>query len=331
MKNNSINVKNINLLHYRSQNNCDCYCHSPEKIETNHCHSQERINNIHSLKLSHCRSYSHSPDHAHKKSYNNISIKNFRENIIGCPCICQNLCNYPFHCVTCFCCHCHQEKIYSNENQDNIYRSLYSQIKTELEYEKNRNDKDSKSKSSQYKKKKILYENKRLKNKLSKAISKIEKDKVKYNKREEELYNFKNEKIPKMKGYYENIIKKLKEENNKPISSLKNQIYFLAKENLSLKYQRKIRHSNDNEYDKIIQGLKIQINNSGMELENKNNIIDELKNENEELNNKLEEINFINNREIIELKRQNQELNEIISLNEEKIKRLKNELYLRCC
>ena len=99
-----------------------------------------------------------------------------------------------------------------------------------------------------------------------------------------------------MEESYENLIKKIKEDKDKQINYLNDQLNNLAKENISLKYQ--ISRKQDDErasLDRIIEDLNNEINDLKNELENKNHIIDELKHDNDELTNHLNDLNSTGN------------------------------------
>lgn len=63
--------------------------------------------------------------------------------------------------------------------------------------------------------------------------------------RDEELYNFKNDELPRLQESYENLVKSIKEDKDKQINDLNNKIAGLSKENVSLKYQLKEKMKNN--------------------------------------------------------------------------------------
>ena len=313
MKNCSPTRLNTSMSHFYTQDNCECVCHFPEDYEIN---NQNKIicQNIHTIhSVSPCRSHSPSRDQMLVTAHQNKTIQNLQKNMsTGSLCICENICNCPCHCLTCVCCPCVKERTNINNNTDNYYKTLYEQIKSELELERRRNDRMKYDKqlhknnllNTETEKKNLLFENEKLKNKLAEAMARLEQEEEKNNRRDEELFNFKNDELPKLQDSYENLIKKIKEENDKKINYLNNQMNNLAKENVSLKYQLKRKQDDERaSLDKIIEELNNELNTIKNELDNKNNLIDELKNENDELNNQLENINSKYNNDILELKK----------------------------
>ena len=321
MKNCSLTNSNSYMSNYYTQDNCEYIYHFPEDCNAN----QNKIicQNIHTIhSVSPCHSHSSSPDRIMVAAHQNKAIQNLQKNMSsGSLCICENICNCPCHCVTCVCCPCVKEKANINNNTDNYYKTLYEQVKSELELERRRNDRMKYDKqlhknnllNSENEKKNLLCENEQLKNKLAETMARLEQEEDKNNRRDEELFNFKNNELPKLQDSYENLIKKIKEENNKQLNGLNNQMSNLSKENISLKYQLKRKQDDERaSLDKIIEELNNELNNIKNELENKNNLINELKNENEELNNQIENINSKYNNELLDLKNQNQKLNQTI-------------------
>ena len=333
MKNRSPPRANANIINYYTQDNCDCSCHFPEE-QINH-QNQILCQNIHTIhSISPCHSYTPSPDRIRVSRNSNHQIQNLQKNMSSsCLCVCENICDCPCHCVTCVCCPCVKDR--PAQNTDNYYKNLYTQIKSELELEKRRNDRMKYDKelhknnlqNTEKENKNLLRENEQLKNKLAEALTRLEQEEEKNNRRDEELYNFKNDDLPKLQESYENLIKKIKEEKDKKINYLNNQLNTIAKENVSLKYQLKRKQDDERaSLDKIIEDLNIEINELKNELENKDHLIEQLKNENEDLNSQFKNGNSKYNQEIRELKNQNQKLMQTISLNEGEIRKLKNEI-----
>jgi len=176
--------------------------------------------------------------------------------------------------VTCLCCPCVKEK------KNDYYKNLYSQIKSELEIEKRRSermkyDKDMKSQNNEKEKQKLVLENSQLKKQLQETLALLGEEEEKNAQRDEEVYKFKNDELPKLQQSYENLIKTLKEEKDKQINDLNNKLGDLSKENISLKYQikRKENEKNDN-LNHIIEELNMEINDLKNELESKNATIE---------------------------------------------------------
>ena len=199
MKNCSPPRANSNLINYYTQDNCDCQCHYPEDYEINQ--NQIICQNIHTVhSVSPCHSHSPSPDRIRPSKHKSQQIQNIQSNNInaGCLCVCENICSCPCHCVTCVCCPCVKDRPQTTVNADNYYKTLYTQIKTELEFEKRRNDRMQYDKqlhknnlqNAEKDKKNLLYENEQLKNKLSEVMARLEQEEDKNNKRDEELYNY---------------------------------------------------------------------------------------------------------------------------------------------
>ena len=70
-------------------------------------------------------------------------------------------------------------------------------------------------------------------------MAQLEQEEEKNALRDEELYNFKNDELPKLQETYENLIKSVKDDKDKQIIDMNNKMADLAKENVSLKYQIK--------------------------------------------------------------------------------------------
>ena len=242
MKNCSPPRANTNMLNFYPQDNCNCECHFSEDCEINQ--NQMLYQNIHTIhSITPCHSHSPSPDRVRVTQHQKKQIQNLQNNMnAGQLCICETICNCPCHCATCVCCPCGKERSQINANSDNYYKNLYTQIKSELEIEKRRNDRMKYNKQMnknnlqnfEKENKNLLSENEQLKNKLSEALTRLQEEEEKNNRRDEELFNFKNEELPKLQESYENLIKKIKEEKDKQISYLNNQLNSLAKENITL-------------------------------------------------------------------------------------------------
>ena len=152
-------------------------------------------------------------------------------------------------------------------------------------------EKEKNMKKSEKEKKKIIKENSKLKQQLSEALAQLEQEEEKNEQRDEELYNFKNDELPKLQESYENLIKSVKEEKDKQLIEMNNKMANLAKENVSLKYQLKRKQEEHNtNMDQIIKELNLEKENLKNKLENKNQIIENLNHENEEINAHFEEI-----------------------------------------
>ena len=314
MKTNSKQRANQNISNLYSSDNCDCFCHYPEDLELSH---QNTILN-----------QNISPN-SHTSIPREIASKKIisQNKEADCLCICDEVCSCPCHCVTCLCCPCVKDK-----KGDDYYKNLYSQIKSELEIEKRRNDrmkfdKELNMKNTEKENKNLVMENSKLKQQLSEAMAQLEQEEEKNMQRDEELYNFKNDELPKLQESYENLIKSVKEDKDKQILEMNNKIADLAKENISLKYQLKRKHDeHSTNMDQIIQELNNEIDKLKNELESKNQIIDNLNHENEEINSHFEEMKSKYINEIQELKNQNKKLNQNISSNLSDLRRSRDEL-----
>ena len=141
-----------------------------------------------------------------------------------CLCICENVCNCPCHCISCVCCPCVKER--QDPDTSEYYRNLYLEIKSELELEKKRNErmkynkKINENNMENVKKEKeiLLNEIEQLKDKLGETMDKLKEETEKNIARDNELYIFKEEEIPKLKESYEKMIKKIKDDSNKQIN-----------------------------------------------------------------------------------------------------------------
>ena len=139
--------------------------------------------------------------------------------------------------------------------------------------------------------KSLICENTRLKNQLSEAMSQLEQEEEKNMQRDEELYNFKNDELPRLQESYENLVKSIKEDKDKQINDLNNKIAGLSKENVSLKYQLKRKNEEQcTNLEQITQELNSEIDRLRNELDSKNQIIDKLSLENDEINAHFEQM-----------------------------------------
>ena len=72
-------------------------------------------------------------------------------------------------------------------------------------------------------------------------MSQLEQEEEKNMQRDEELYNFKNDELPRLQESYENLVKSIKEDKDKQINDLNNKIAGLSKENVSLNLLREFQ------------------------------------------------------------------------------------------
>ena len=225
-------------------------------------------------------------------------------------CTCKEICNCPCHGVTCLCCPCVSDKSDIND----YYKNLYYQVKSELEIEKKRNDRIKYNKKlnenniEKMKKEKemLVLEINSLKNKVNELMNKLRKE----TKRNSFNIETKNE--------YEKTIEKM----NTQIHFLNEKNGLLTKDNSDLKLKIKKRNFTElNNKDKIIEELKNKINEMELELYNNSQYIDRLKNENEELNKELEEVTEKFNIENGNLNTQNLKLTQNININCSEINR----------
>ena len=230
-------------------------------------------------------------------------------------CTCKEICNCPCHGVTCLCCPCVSDKSDIND----YYKNLYYQVKSELEIEKKRNDRIKYNKKlnenniEKMKKEKemLVLEINSLKNKVNELMNKLRKE----TKRNSFNIETKNE--------YEKTIEKM----NTQIHFLNEKNGLLTKDNSDLKLKIKKRNFTElNNKDKIIEELKNKINEMELELNNNSQYIVRLKNENEELNKELEEVTEKFNIENGNLNTQNLKLTQNININCSEINRLKEEI-----
>ena len=314
MNSSSTHRSNLNISNLYNAENCDCFCHYPEDVELS---NQNTI------------MHQNLPQNSHTSVHREISSKKIipQNKNDDCLCICDEVCSCPCHCVTCLCCPCVKER-----KGDDFYKNLYVQVKSELDIEKRRNDrmkfdKEMNMKNSEKENKNLIMENSKLKQQLSEALAQLEQEEEKNEQRDEELYNFKNDELPKLQESYENLIKSVKEEKDKQLIEMNNKMANLAKENVSLKYQLKRKQEEHNtNMDQIIKELNLEIENLKSELENKNQIIDNLNHENEEINAHFEEIKSKYIQEIQDLKNQNNKLTQNITSNLSDLKRSRDEL-----
>ena len=322
MKSNSPHNSNPNLSNLYNTDNCDCLCHYPEDMDINH---QSPLLHKNIPKTSNSPSF-----HRQSPSPNRLNILSQKSTVQTkneeCLCICDKVCPCPCHCVTCVCCPCVKEK------KGDYYKNLYAQLKSELEIEKRRSDRmkfdrEMNKQNIEKEKKNLILENTQLKKQLDEVMARLEQEEEKNTQRDEELYNFKNDELPKLQESYENLIKTVKEDKDKQINDMNNKMAALAKENVSLKYQIKRKNKEEqNNLNQIIDKLNIEINELKNELESRNQIIDKLNSENEEINAHTEEIKSQYNKEIQDLKNQNMKLNKNLNSNLSEIKKLKDEL-----
>ena len=314
MNSSSTHRSNPNLSNLYNSENCDCFCHYPEDIEISHQNSIIRQN---------------LPPNPLTSVHRDVTSKKVisQNKNTDCLCICEEVCSCPCHCVTCLCCPCVKDR-----KGDDYYKNLYSQVKSELDIEKRRNDRmkydrEMNVKNTEKENKNLILENKNLKQQLSEALAQLEQEEEKNALRDEELYNFKNDELPKLQETYENLIKSVKDDKDKQIIDMNNKMADLAKENVSLKYQIKRKQDEHNsKMEQIIQELNLEIEKLKNELESKNQIIDNLNHENEEINSHCEQMKSKYIQEIQDLKIQNDKLNQNINNNISDLKRSRDEL-----
>ena len=312
MKTNSTHQSNPTLSQIYITDNCDCMCHYPEEFD---------INDENSI-------FENNPPPQQKKYVQStLKQKLFKKKTNSDNfCVCDKICSCECHNTACSCCPCVKEKA------SDYYKNLYSQIKSELEIEKRRSermkfDKEMNKENFEKEKKNLILENTQLKKQLSETITLLEREEEKNAQRDEEVFNYQNDELPKLQQSYENLIKSIKEEKDKQLNEMNNKILELSKENLSLKYQIEKNESEKiKNVNQIIEELNIEITELKNELESKNSIIDKLNGENEELNSHCEEIKSKYNKEIQELRNKNMILNQNINLNLSEIKKFKDEL-----
>jgi len=286
MKTTSSHHSNQPVSNLFNTDNCNCICHYPDDIEID---EEENIN------LHKTEEYNQSP----------FQKKLFQKKNSESLCICDKECSCTCHFETCLCCPCVKEK------KVDYYKNLYSQIKSELEIEKRRSDrlkfdKEMNKKNFEKEKQNLILENNQIKKQLAEALALLEKEEEKNAQRDDEVYNFKNDELPKLQKSYDNLIKSMKEEKDKQINDMNFKLEELTKENLSLKYQLEQNNKeNMANIDQINEEFNTEINSIKNELESKNMIIDKLNNENDELNLHCEEIKSKYNLEIQDLKNQN--------------------------
>ena len=147
---------------------CECNCHTPKEMEL----SQQDF--VSSHKTRSIRSY--------------LSQSQILSRTIDIPdsknekgvCTCKEICDCPCHCISCLCCPCVSSK---PENND-YYKNLYYQVKSELDIERKRNDRIKYNKKlnenniEKIKKEKdiLLLENNSLKNKIDELTNKLRKE-----------------------------------------------------------------------------------------------------------------------------------------------------------
>ena len=208
----------------------------------------------------------------------------------------KEICSYPYM------------KKRQNSDSGYFYRNLYLKFKPELDLEKKRNER-------------------------MKYDKKVHENNTKNSRKEKDIYlkikqlKNKQKEIPIIKETYEQMINKLKEDANKKIDYLNNQLNSLSKENMELNYRLK---KNDNimqpSMDDLIKKLNNENNKLKIELENRDQIIEQIKSDNDELNNLVEKLANKFHQEYTNLKYQNSKLNQTKRLNLNEIKKLTDEL-----
>ena len=141
---------------------CECNCHTPKEMQLND--DEDFLQN----KRKSPKSY---------LSQSQIISSNKDLTQSECLCTCKDMCNCPCHCLFCLCCPCVSNK---GDNND-YYKNLYYQVKSELDIERKRNDRIKYSKKvnennvEKMKKEKdiLLMENNSLKNKISELTNKL--------------------------------------------------------------------------------------------------------------------------------------------------------------
>ena len=301
MQTNSSHQSNPSLSKIYITDNCDCMCHYSDDIE---------INDDNSFFQNAPPSNQQTQKYIQSKLKQKLFKKKNSENL----CVCDKPCSCSCHSSICVCCPCVKER------SSDYYKNLYSQIKSELEIEKRRSERMKFDKE-------IILENSQLKKQIAEIMTLLEREEEKNAQRDQEVFNYQNDELPKLQQSYENLIKSIKEENDKKINDINSKILELSKENLSLQYQIEKNESEKiKNVNQIIEELNIEITELKNELESKNSIIDKLNGENEELNSHCEEIKSKYNKEIQELRNKNMILNQNINLNLSEIKKLKDEL-----
>ena len=208
MKNCSPPRSTRGLSNYSIQENCDCLCHYPEECKMNNfdcdvCYqNQSMCNNMLNIRcISPCSSHSPSPIRIRKAANYSSDIRNLSRHMSSsnCLCVCDKICSCPCHCVaTCVCCPCVKERQDTQTSNNDYYKNLYEQIKSELELEKKRNERMKYDKEMhknnlqnyENEKNNLLYENEMLKNKLNETMAKLQQEEDKNNRREQEFIYF---------------------------------------------------------------------------------------------------------------------------------------------
>ena len=146
---------------------CECNCHSPEEMQLSDEDYNYKKNRTIKAYLSQSQILPKNKDN---------SQSNYEKGL----CTCKEICNCPCHCISCLCCPWVSNK---SDNND-YYKNLYYQIKTELDIERKRNDRIKYSKKmndnnlEKLKKEKeiLVIENNTLKNKINEIMNKLRKE-----------------------------------------------------------------------------------------------------------------------------------------------------------
>ena len=183
------------IQNYTRNSNCECNCHFTDDCEQNLLNLTSHENNL-------CCSPS-----PIRRPVKNGFQKQTKNNYYLCSC--DEICNCPCHCVTCVCCPCVKER--RDPDTSEYYRNLYQQLKSELELEKKRNERmkynkkmhENNMENSQKEKEILLQEIDQLKKKLAETMNKLKDEAEKNMERDDELFTFKQEEIPKLKETYD--------------------------------------------------------------------------------------------------------------------------------
>ena len=74
-------------------------------------------------------------------------------------------------------------------------------------------------------------ENNQIKKQLADALNLLQREEEKNARRDNEVYNFKNDELPKLQQSYENLIKSMREEKDKCLIDMNKKIEELTKQN----------------------------------------------------------------------------------------------------
>ena len=217
-------------------------------------------------------------------------------------------------------------------NINSYYLNLYKKSEKELNELKTRNyllekeNKEIKESLDETNKEKdeMVEKVDLLNNQLDKLINIIKEINKQKQLIEIEYINFKENKNIEMKNEYEEKILNIENENKEKIILLNMKIEELEKENEFLKNELKCnKEEKDNKEYKI--GIDNEINEYKKDIEEKNDIIDKLKNEIKNLSEKMKEKenNFIDKEK--DYKNEINKLNEINNDNNSKLNEIKNE------